>query len=202
MKLLKNNQKGFSLLHILPAFVLVAGIAFVGGSVYQAQIKKRDAARQAQAEDLKKQAELSVKKDEATEETEVSVPAPAVEQKPVEQPAPKPTTTTTKPPETKPSYTLVNIASHNVSIDGDNVTLTATLPSAYSGVCAAKVKLLPNYDQYEYKEASFSNSNTCSVTFSKATLQTKGTGWKAFLSWRNHEYTVKGGYDGFEFNLN
>jgi Tfp pilus assembly protein PilV len=203
MQLFKNNQKGFALLHILPAFVLVAAIAFVGGSVYQAQVKKRDAARQSAAtEDAKKLAELSAQKDEApAEEEKVEVPAAAEEQKPVATaPAPKPTTTTTKTTP-KPSYTTVNISNHNIVVDEDNVTITLTLPSAYTGVCATKVKLLPNYDQYEYKEASFSNTNTCSVTFSKATLLSKGTSWKAFPSWRNSDYTVKGGYDGFDFNL-
>jgi cytoskeletal protein RodZ len=202
MQLFKNNQKGFALLHILPAFVLVAAIAFVGGSVYQAQVKKRDAARQSSAtEDAKKLAELSAQKDEApAEEEKVEVPSAAEEQKPVATaPAPKPTTTTKTTP--KPSYTTVNISNHNIVVDEDNVTITLTLPSAYTGVCATKVKLLPNYDQYEYKEASFSNTNTCSVTFSKATLLSKGTSWKAFPSWRNSDYTVKGGYDGFDFNL-
>lgn len=196
---LRKSQKGFAILHILPAFVLVAAIAFIGGNVYQTQVKKRDAARQAaQTEELKKQSELTIKTDPVQEETEVKVPAPAIEQKPVvAATAPKPTTTETKP---KPTYTVVNFSSHTISVEGDNVTITGILPSAYNGKCAAKLKLMPNYDKYEYKEATLSGS-TCTITFSKATLQAQGTTWKAFLSWNNNEYTVKGGYDGFEFSL-
>ncbi len=200
-----KNQRGFALLHILPAFVLVAAIAFVGGSVYQAQVKKQEAARVA-AEDAerKKQAELSVKDQAGTEEKEIEVPAPAEEQKPVDKPAsqpeskPEPTSPETKP---KPSYTYVGISSVSVSINGDNVTLTATLPGTYSGYCGAKVKLLPNYDKYHYKDATFNNSNTCSVTFSKATLSGDGTSWRAFMSWKSHDYTTKGDHGGYDFNL-
>lgn len=200
-----KNQHGFALLHILPAFVLVAAIAFVGGSVYQAQVKKQDAARIA-AEDAerKKQAELSVKDQAGTEEKEIEVPAPAEEQKPVDKPAsqpePKPESTApdTKP---KPSYTYVGISSVSHSVNGDSVTLTATLPGAYNGSCSAKVKLKSDYSKYQYATATF-NGTTCNVTFSKGSLTGLGSGgFIAFMSWHNNEYTVKGDHGGYDFNL-
>jgi cytoskeletal protein RodZ len=200
-----KNQRGFALLHILPAFVLVAGIAFVGGSVYQAQVKKQEAARIA-AEDAerKKQAELSIKDQAGTEEKEIEVPAPAEEQKPVDKPAtqpeskPEPTPPETKP---KPSYTYVGISSVSHNVSGDSVTLTATLPSTYSGTCSAKVKLKSDYSKYQYATATF-NGNTCNVTISKSSLTGLGAGgFIAFMSWHNNEYTVKGDHGGYEFNL-
>ena len=206
---LKNNQYGLAILHILPAFVLVAAIAFVGGSVYQNQIKKRDAARQAaQAEDLRKQSELTAKQADASEEKEVDVPAPAPEQKPVEQaPAPKPASTSTAKPapttttKTKPSYTYVGISSVSHNVSGDTVTITATLPNAYNGTCAAKVKLKSDYSKYQYVTASFSG-NTCSVNVSASALTALGTGgFIAFMNWNNNEYTAKGDHSGYEFSL-
>lgn len=198
-----KNQRGFALLHILPAFVLVAAIAFVGGSVYQAQVKKQEAARIA-AEDAerKKQAELSVKQDESEAQKEVDVPAPAPEQKPAEESAPvtKPAPAPA-PTKTKPSYTYVGISSVSHSVNGDAVTLTATLPGAYNGSCAAKVKLSSDYSKYQYATATFSGS-TCSVTFSATTLSGMGSsGFIAFMSWNNNEYTVKGDHGGYNFNL-
>lgn len=197
-----SNQQGFAVLHVMPVILLIA-IAFVGGSVYQAQVRKQDAARIAAEEaERKKQAELSVKQDEAADQKEVELPAPAPEQKPVEQPAPKPAPTPAPKPveKQKPSYTYVGISSVTHSVNGDAVTLTATLPSAYTGTCAAKVKLSSDYSKYQYATASFSGS-TCSVTVSAAALSAYGNGFTAFMSWNNSEYTVKGDHGGYNFNL-
>lgn len=192
------------MLHILPVIAAVALIAFAGGNVYQAQVKKREATRlAAEAEQLKKQAALTIKEKEKVEDTKVEVPPAAETEKPIAQPAPapKPTTATTKPAAPTKTYTYVGISSVTSTIDGDNVILTAALPAAYSGVCTAKVKLASDYSKYEYKEASFSGSNTCSVTFSKASLGALGSNFKAFVSWRNNDYTVKGDHGGYDFSL-
>lgn len=179
----------------------MAVIAFAGGNVYQAQVKRQDAARiAAEDEARKKQATLTIK--EAAVETKVEVPAPAETQKPVEQPAPKPVPAPApKPTEVKKTYTYVGVSAVTSVIDGDNVILTATLPSAHSGVCAAKVKVATDFSKYEYKELAFNNDSKCSVTFSKASLGALGTNFKAFMSWRTNDYTVKGDHGGYDFSL-
>jgi Tfp pilus assembly major pilin PilA len=200
-----KNQRGFALLHILPAFLIVASIAFIGGQVYQTNQKKQEAARIATADaERQKQSDLVVKQDETSKEKEVDVPEKVEEEKPVEEQTQEMKTELEDSPDKvsdKPSYTTVAITNVTTQVSGDTVTLTATLPNTYSGVCAAKVKLTTNYDKKYYSESSFSNKNTCSVTFSKTTLSADGNNWIAFMSWHNNEYTIKGYHDGKEFSL-
>lgn len=204
IKRLASSHTGFTLLHILPVIVVVAVLAFTGGNVYQAQVKKQDAARlAADADHDKKMAELKVQAEKA-KETEVTVPATAEPQKTVEQPAPAPVKKTTPTPikttETKKSYTYVGISGVAVAQEGDNVTITASLAGSYNGVCGAKVKLQSDYSKYEYKEASF-NGTTCSVTFPKASLNALGTSLVVFMNWHSTDYTTKGDHGGHNFTL-
>ncbi len=205
MKLQKLSQTGFTHSHIALVVLVVAVIGLAGGNVYQAQVKKREAARQAaQSEELAKQTKLKITN--ASKEENVTVPAPATEQKTVEQtppPKPAPAPVVKKPapaPTTKPSYTYAGISNVTHSVDGDVITLTASLPASYNGVCSFKVKVINNYSKYQYKEAAL-NGSTCSVTLSKATLLADSSQWIVFTNFRTNDYTVKGDHSGYSFNL-
>lgn len=205
MKFQKLSSTGFAHMHIVLVLLVIAVIGLAGGNIYQAQVKKREAARQAtQAEELAKQAKLKVA--DAAKDEKVTVPAPAPEQKPVEQaPAPKPAPAPVvkKPapaPETKQNYTYVGISNVTHSVTGDDVTLTASLPSSYNGVCGFKVKVVNDYSKYHYKEAAL-NGSSCSITLSKATLVADSSQWIAFTNFRTNDYTVKGDHSGYSFNL-
>lgn len=207
MKNFNKNQKGFALLHILPAFILVAAIAFVGGSVYQAQQRKQDAARQATAEaDAKKQAELKVSQqaEAETEEKTVDVPAPMPEEKPV-YPTPQktPTKTTTKTtttkPKSEPTYTTVAMSNPNAAVGSDSVVLSAKMPGSYSGTCKALVKL-PDGSNQMWFEAPFGPSDSCSVTVPKNKLGA-GSSWKFYMYFKSADGMTKGEGANSTFNL-
>lgn len=195
-----RQPHGFALLHVLPAFVLVASIAFVGGSVYQAQVKKQDAARQAAADaEAKKLAELSVKQEETAEQKETEVPAPLPEEKTA---APAPTKTVAPAPDkkkTEPSYTTVSIPTTSAAVQAEQVVLTAKLPASYSGTCKALVKL-PDGSNAQWLEAAFGPSDTCSISVPKSKL-TAGADWKFYMYFKSADGLTKGESGGNLFNL-
>lgn len=203
MKTAKKEYKrphGFALLHILPAFILVAAIAFVGGSVYQAQVKKQNAARQAAADaDAKKLAELSVTQDQPTEQKETDVPAPLPEEKTV---APAPTKTVAPAPDKKKtgqSYTTVSIPTTSAAVQAEQVVLTAKLPASYSGTCKALVKL-PDGSNAQWHEAAFGPSDTCSISVPRTKL-TASTDWKFYMYFHSTDGLTKGESGGNLFSL-
>lgn len=206
MKHQKLAQKGFIHSTLVIVVLVIAVIGLAGNSVYQAQAKKRESARQAaQADEIAKQAKLKLQDASKDQEKEVKIPAEVTEQKPVEQkPAPTPAPQPVAPKvESKPapkSYTYVGISNVSHTIDGDVVTLTATLQGSYSGVCGFKIKVTNDFSKFYYQEASL-NGSTCSTTFSKATLQAHSNQWISFTNFRTHDYQVKGDHSGYTFNL-
>lgn len=194
----QRNQLGFSVLHLMPVILLIT-IAFVGGSVYQAQVSKRDAARVAQEEaERKKQTELSVKKETVQDQTEVSVPSTLPEEKPVAAPAPK-TTTTTKPKAPAPTYTTVSIPTTSASVQAEQVVLTAKLPASYSGTCKALVKL-PSGENQLWFENAFGPADTCSVTVPRSKLGASSE-WKFYMYFKSSDGLTKGEGGGNMFTL-
>lgn len=194
-----RNQHGFSALHFMPVMLLIA-IAFVGGSVYQAQVSKRDAARVAQEEaERKKQTELSVKKETVQDQTEVTVPSTLPEEKPVVAPAPKAPTTTTKPKQPAPTYTTVSIPTTSAVVQAEQVVLTAKLPASYSGTCKALVKL-PSGENQLWFESLFGPADTCSVTVPRSKLGA-GSEWKFYMYFKSSDGLTKGEGGGNMFTL-
>lgn len=199
-KISLNAQQGFAILHILPVFVVIAAFAFVGGRVYQAQVKKQEAARQSQSDsDAKKQSELTVKQEEATEQKETTVPAPLPEEKPAEAAAPTKTVAPAPDTKPKPTYTSVTIPTTSASVGAEHVVLTAKLPATYSGTCMALVKL-PDGSNSIWLDAAFGPSDTCSISVPRYKL-TAGNEWKFYMYFKGSDGMTKGTSSGNVFSL-
>lgn len=188
IKIIKQNQKGFAHLSLVVVIVAVVGaVGMAGYTVVSNQNHKREASRLAAEkiaqEEAKKAAELKLKEVEAqqADDKPVEVATPS-EIKPAEQipTTTKPTTTTTS----KPKASYIKFSSVEHTFESGTLSVTATLPKAYSGKC----KLYMTQGETAYKKPiEISNSNTCSISISASELPSAGN-WE----WYMYFWTVDG----------